>query len=391
MNELRPRVAVVHPRLVPGGGSEASTVWALQALQDEYRLTLITMGRPDLAALNAKYGTSLDERKIERRLLTVPLCMRKRFDALRGFRLARYVRRHAGRFDVVISAYGLFDFGRIAIQRIGDFSFDDGLRSELHPAGGAVRRSIYNRSPARSLYLALGRILSGGDQHAWKKDRLAANSKWTRDLLRERFGVPSEVIYPPVAGVTDSIPWAERADGFVVMARLVPEKGILFVVDVLRRVRKSRDVHLHVLGRRDDAAYVRELEKAQRENADWMSLEGEVYGADKARFLAEHRYGISGCRQEAFGIAAAEMVKAGCLVWVPDGGGQTEIVSHPELIYLDHDDAAAKILSVLADPGKQSALRDHLKSRAEMFSTERYVREMRTLVRAFLEENRAEA
>lgn len=388
---MTPRVAVVHPQLVAGGGSEACAMWTLQALQDESRLTLVTMGRPDLESMNWKYGTTIDESKIERIFLKVPFGMNKRFDALRVFRLARYARRHAGKFDVVISAYGLIDFGRKAIQMIGDFSFDDGLRRELHPKGKGRRAVLYRKSPARSLYLGLGRALSGGSREAWKKDLIVANSEWTRDLLRERFGVPSEVVYPPVAGEVSPIPWSDRADGFVLMARLVPEKGILSVIDVLREVRKSRDVHLHILGRRDEAGYFRELEKARRENADWVFLEGEIYGADKARFLASHKFGISGCRQEAFGIAVAEMVKAGCLVWVPDGGGQTEIVAHPGLIFSDHEDAAAKIPAVLADPEKQASLLDHLRARADLFSTDRFVREMRALVRAFLEENRAGA
>lgn len=391
MSDLTPRVAVVHPRLVPGGGSEACAVWTLQALQDECRLTLITMDSPDLPTLDENYGTSLDGSRIEIRSLRVPLGMRKRFDALRIFRLARYVRRHSGRFDAVFSAYGHFDFGRRAIQRIGDFSFDDGLRRELHGERRGRRALFYRKSAPRSLYLALGRALSGGSREAWKKDLLVANSQWTRDLLRTRFGVPSEVIYPPVAGEMSLTSWSERADGFVLMARLVPEKGILSVIEALREVRRSRDVHLHILGRRDDAGHYRELERARRENADWVFLEGQVYGADKARFLAGHKFGISGCRQEAFGVAVAEMVRAGCLVWVPDGGGQTEIVAHPELIYAGRDEAVVKIRRVLADPEKQTWLRDHLRARAGLFSAERFVREMRALVWAFLKENHAGA
>jgi len=116
-----------------------------------------------------------------------------------------------------------------------------------------------------------------------------------------------------------------------------------------------------------------------------------MYGPEKERFLAGHKYGISGRRNEAFGIAVAEMVKAGSLVWVPDGGGQKEIVAHPELIYVGRDEAVAKIRSVLTEPEKQTRLRDHLRARAGLFSAERFVREMRVIVREFLEENRAVA
>ncbi len=385
MSDLTPRIAVIHPRLAPGGGSEAAAAWILQAIQDEYRVTIMTLGRPDLAALDASYGTSLAADRIEIRALRVPAGMNRRFDALRTFRLARQVRRSSGEFDAVISAYGLFDLGRRGIQRVGDFSFDDGLRRELHGAAKAVHRT----SLPRALYLGLGRILSGGSSEAWKKDLIVANSEWTRKLLWERFGVPSRVVYPPVFGGTPGVDWEDRADGFVLMARLVPEKGILSVIEALREVRGSRPVHLHVLGRREDRGYVRELEQARCGNEDWLFFEGEVHGAEKARILAGHKYGISGCRHEAFGIAVAEMVKAGCLVWVPDGGGQTEIVAHQDLIYEDARDAAVKIRRVLTDPGRQAWLREHLRARAASFSTGRFVREMRAVVRSFLEENRA--
>ncbi len=389
MNDQSLRIGVIHPRIVPGGGSEACAVWTLQALQDDFRLTLITMNSPDLPDLDAAYGTRLDPKRIEIRSMRVPFGTKRRFDALRTFRLARHVRRRAGRFDAVISTYGLMDLGRRSIQRVGDFSFDDRLRRELHGKAQGRTGVFHRGSIVRSLYLALGRALAGGSPEAWKKDLIVANSEWTRDLLTTRFGVPSLVVYPPVAAETPDAPWSERADGFVLMARLVPEKGILQVVDALRQVRRERDVHLHVLGRRDDPAHFRELERVRRDNADWISFEGEVYGAAKARILAGHKYGISGCRQEAFGLAVAEMVKTGCIVWVPAGGGQTEIVAHQDLIYEGTGDAVVKIRRVLADPGKQAWLREHLRARAGAFSTDRFVREMRAVVLSFLEESRA--
>ncbi len=379
---MKPRVAVVHPRLIPGGGSEACVMWALQALRDEYRLSLITTGSPDIQALNAKYGTSLDPAEIDGRFLPIPFGMEKRFDALRGFRLFRYCRRHAAEFDVMISGYNGMDFGRPGIQRIADFSFDDALRRELHPMSGAAGGAL-----GRSLYLGLARLLEGGRRDGWKRNMTLANSEWTRDLLRTRFGVGSQVVYPPVGGDFPEVPWAGREDGFVVMARLVPEKGIGLVVDVLSRVRRERDVHLHIVGRRERSAHAGEVEQMCRRHGDWIRIEGELYGPAKAAMLAGHRYGISGCRNEAFGIAVAEMVKAGEIVWVPSGGGQQEIVARPDLVYSDPDEAAAKILAVLADAERQAELRRGLGERSRLFTIERFVEGMRKAVGDFLKES----
>lgn len=384
---MTPRVAVVHPQLVPGGGSEAGAMWTLQALQDQSRLTLVTMGRPDLESMNRKYGTTVDENKLEGRFLRLPPGTRKRFDALRGFRLARYCRRHARDFDVMISAYNVMDFGVAGIQSIADFSFDDALRRELHSANGAADGAFTKASLGRSLYLGLARALAGSRGDGWKRNLTVANSEWTRNLLRERFGVASDVVYPPVAGGFPAVPWNEREDGFVFIGRLVPEKGVRRVIEILGDVRKQKPVHLHIIGRRERTAHAREVEELCRRNRDWIHLEGEKYGPEKAEFLARHKYGISGCRNEAFGIAVAEMVKAGSLVWVPDGGGQKEIVAHPGLIYSGRGHAAALILAALGEPAAEAALRYHLEARADLFSSGRFVEEMRGIVRRFLSEN----
>ena len=381
---MTPRVAVVHPQLVAGGGSEACAMWTLQALQDESLLTLITMGRPDLGSMNRKYGTTVDESKIEGRFLRLPPGTRKRFDALRGFRLARYCRRHARDFDVMISAYNVMDFGVAGIQRIADFSFDDALRRELQAESGAADGAFYKASLGRSLYLGLARALAGSRGDGWKRNLTVANSEWTRDLLRERFGVASDVVYPPVAGGFPAVPWNEREDGFVFIGRLVPEKGVRRVIEILGDVRKEKPVHLHIIGRRERTAHAREVGELCRRNRDWIHLEGEKYGSEKAEFLARHKFGISGCRNEAFGIAVAEMVKAGSLVWVPDGGGQKEIVAHPGLIYSGRGHAAALILAALGEPAAEAALRYHLEARADLFSSGRFVEEMRGVVRGFL-------
>lgn len=377
---MTPRVAVVHPHLLAGGGSEAVAMWTVRALQDDCRVTLLTTGRPDLEALDRSCGAGVDPARVEVRALALPPGLRTRFDALRGFRLERHCRRRAGDYDVMISTYNAMDFGIPGVQLIVDFSFDDALRRELHAAGGPFHRA----SAARSLYLAAARALAGGGRDGWKRNRTLACSAWVRRLLEARFGVASEVVYPPVADGGPGLPWEEREDGFVVMGRLVPEKGVGLVVDVLARVRAERPVHLHVLGRPVRAAFARDVDALRRRHGDWIHLEGPVYGPEKEALLGRHRYGLSGCRSEAFGIAVAEMVKAGAIVWVPDGGGQTEIVDHPGLVYSGAGNAASLILETLGRPDREAALRRHLRARGETFSGPRFVAEMRAVVADFL-------
>src|SRR4051812_41213882 len=53
---------VVHPHLPPAGGSNLLAAWALQALSDEFDVSLATLEPVDLTAINRSFGTSLKER-----------------------------------------------------------------------------------------------------------------------------------------------------------------------------------------------------------------------------------------------------------------------------------------------------------------------------------------
>ena len=90
------------------------------------------------------------------------------------------------------------------------------------------------------------------------------------------------------------------------------------------------------------------------------------------------------CQSEAFGISVAEMVKAGCLVFVPGEGGQAEIVSHESLMYSGVEDAVEKINTVLRKPQLQAELRDHLEKQGAKFSTNAFMDGLRAAVERFL-------
>jgi len=113
-------------------------------------------------------------------------------------------------------------------------------------------------------------------------------------------------------------------------------------------------------------------------------MDGRKAGQEKKGLLAGHRFGIHARTGEPFGIAVAEMVKAGCITFVPVEGGQAEIVNHPDLTYSDVDDAVNKIDRILRDERREDALRLHLKAQGELFSTERFMAGIRAAVEQFL-------
>ena len=200
MKKQNPVVAVLHPRLVVGGGSEAAAVWICQALKDDYSVKLITLGKVNLTELNSSYGTTITDSDLQKIELPIPKMMSRLFDALRIYRVIRYGRKHRSAYDVMISGYNPMDFGKPGIQYIGDLTFDDRLRQKLDTMAGR-RMKIYHRpSLFRKGYRLFARLLSGQRKWGWKENVTIANSNWTRRIMKDHFDVDSTTIYPSIIG-----------------------------------------------------------------------------------------------------------------------------------------------------------------------------------------------
>ena len=158
---IKKKIAVIHPLLRPGGGSEARALWIAEALKKEYKVSLISMGKIDLDALNAYYGSDLKYDEIGIIEIPVPKLLRKKFDVLRYYRLSRYCRENSDTFDLMISTYNVMDFGTGGMQFIADFSFDDDLRRECNPEPRRLSKYFYRGSFFRRSYIYLGKWLSG--------------------------------------------------------------------------------------------------------------------------------------------------------------------------------------------------------------------------------------
>jgi len=388
MNRINPsrfRIAVIHPSLKAGGGSEAVAVWAMDVLMNEYDLTLITTGSCPMSSLNEYYGTQIDPAQIQIQTVPVFPLFKKRFDALRHFNLIRYCKKTAHDYDIMVSAYNAMDFGKHGIQIIGDFSFDDKVRRQMYSGADGWSDYLYRESIGRKIYLSLGRILSGTTEHGWKQNLTIANSFWSASILKEIYGLESRVIYPPVSIRAKKRSWSDRRNGFIFMGRLVPEKGVDKVISMLQKVRqRGHDIHLHILGSLTNTPFCKRIQRLCDDNSDWCYLEGSLSGNRKTDILDQHKYGISGCQNEAFGIAVAEMARAGCIVWVPKSGGQMEIVQQESLMYRNPEEAVFLMDEMLKNESRQIDCQKKLIKASDRFSTDRFKSEILDVIRNHL-------
>jgi glycosyltransferase involved in cell wall biosynthesis len=378
------RVLVLQYSIEPPGGGNGVAAWMIDALSGAHRVTLLTWRRPDLTAVDRFFGTTLAERTFA--CLVAPAALRRAFACspltlalLKDAYLMRRARQLAAAFDVVISASNEADLGPRGIQYVH--------YPRLDPERPAIDLRWYHRwPPLLRAYRAAALRITGFSPARMRRNLTLANSAWTADRLRAVHGIEALVVHPAVAAPWSAAQWAERADGFVCVGRLAPEKRLERVIDIVARVRaRGHAVHLHLAGSADDAAYGAFIRRQVAAHAEWVSLEENLSRAALGALIIRHRYGIHAMEEEHFGMAVAEMVSAGCVVFAPAGGGQREILGGDErLLYRTPADAVLKITAVLTDPARQQALRDALAARASEFSPQRFAAIMRRLVDEFV-------
>lgn len=388
------KIAIVHPHFWWGGG-EAVALWTAQALSQSYDVTLLTFDDVKLEQLDNFYGTSLHKIDVSIRVLPLPPFLKKiksRFTLLRQHYMMRWCKRLKEQFSLFFSTYNEMDFGIRGVQyvhfpllagaevaRLGDVEFLD---------------AWYHRaSPVRWLYEGFGRLLSGYDAERMKTNVTLVNSNWTGTIVQSVYSISTVTVYPPVAcfsgdnGFGD-LSFEKREDGFVTIGRFEPSKKITEIIQILRIVREAGfNVHLHIVGQRYDEFYYKRLLDLQRENASWIFLEESLGRTDLLRLISSHKFGIHGKINEHFGIAVAEMVRMGCVVFVPNSGGQVEIIgSNPALVYSTVEDASKKIIDVLQNRELQYSLHSDAKKRGELFSAQGFMQQVKRIVGTLLEQ-----
>jgi glycosyltransferase involved in cell wall biosynthesis len=377
------RVLLVQPSLQPPGGGNGVAAWVLQALVAEHRVTVLSWTPVDLDPINRFFGTTLKPGDFDAMLVpwhwrVVPNHLPVPATLLRLALMTRYTRRVSAPFDVIFGAFNETDYGRRGIQYIHYPTY-------LRPRPDVDLR-WYHAATGLTAYYAVTDWIAGFSPDRMRKNLTLVNSDWTGSQVSRFLGVETQTLYPPVADPAAGVPWAERRSAFLMIGRLSPEKEYERVMRIIARVRERvPDVALTIVGTwdRHARAYRRHLLEVARSLGSWIEFRDNISRDELRRLMAAHRYGIHGMHEEHFGMAPAELARAGCLVWVPRGGGQMEIVAHePALWYDSEDDAVAKIVRTLGDSAEQERLLGVLRS-SERFSTTNFMARVRTIVEDF--------
>ncbi len=380
--------------LNPPGGGQCVGAWALQALQQDWDVTILCSQRPDFQALNRHFGTSL--RADDFRFVQLPWLLRNinRVDPdPNSFQPAAWLMRKArqlgGDFDVSIAVDNEMDLGRPGIQYV-HYPYLASHRERVD--------AIRQLTPLQRLGALLKwkyrpwMFISGIRFDRVTSNLTLVNSEWSAGLVRDLYKLQPPVLYPPVLWSTPPVPWEQRQDAFVSLGRIEPGKRQVEAIDIIERVRqRGHEVRLEIIGDISDPQYANVLRGRAQRAGPWVQLRHGIPRDELEQRVGRCRYGLHTMLDEHFGIAVAELVRAGCVVFVPGGGGQVEIIGRePGLMYDSDDQAVERICSVLESPDLQTSLQQRLAARSLYFTEQEFMRQLRDIVQSWVANRRSQ-
>jgi glycosyltransferase involved in cell wall biosynthesis len=363
------RILLVQRSLEPPGGGNAVAAWMVHALAGPHQVETLTFGKWSPAATNAFYGTTIPE-AIERHVVPRPWQWLARGSSehlyrLRMATLLRYARRLGADYDLLITAddYGAFE--------------QPGIQYVHFPAA-------LSPVPARfpTVVGAYFRFCDWWLGVPWSRARnnlTLVNSQWTADRLAGEL----PVLYPPVVDTGPGLPWVSRSNTFLCVGRFHPSKRLELVISIVRQLRRQAipDARLVLVGSTVGAGYARSIKHSAAKHGDWIEIREDLSRTELTSLMGRCRYGVHAMEGEHFGMATAEMIRAGCLVIPHRSGGSVEVVGEAsELLWTTGEEAVLRVSAVDGDPQLRSALLARLGRHAQRFSTERFVAEFRAIV-----------
>jgi glycosyltransferase involved in cell wall biosynthesis len=381
----RRKLLIAHPELRPAGGSNVVAAWALQALREDFDLSLATLYPIDITAINRSFGTSLSTHEFQ--LLLAPSYYRLAIDKfptrgalLRNCLAMRWTQRCLRRwsFVSVLGTENEMDFERAGLQYV----HYPGFKRERPVEEMVGVRKVPGFLP---LYNAICMALCNYSPASMKRNTTLVNSQFIAERVLETHGIPSLILPPPVPVPIVDTPWEQRSPSIVGLGRMDPIKRWHWAVETVDRLReRGHQVGLTLIGHADHAGVVGNL-KALQATRPWFRLLHDLSREELIAEVARHRYGIHTMFEEHFGIGPAELQRLGCLVFAHNSGGPREIVGNHEALLFEHPaEAAERIAAVLSNARLESELRAHAMRQATQYTTAAFVASLRNIVQTSL-------
>jgi glycosyltransferase involved in cell wall biosynthesis len=371
------RVLLVQRSLSPPGGGNAVAAWMVHALADQHEVATLTTDTWTASDTNAFYGTAIPERRVTRHIAAAPWrwlsrLPEDRLTRLRMCALLSDARALGARYDLVITADNFAAFARPGIQYVH-------FPATLQPRPARLATIVNG-------YFSACERLAGGAWAEAANNLTLVNSRWTAAGLERLGEVPTPIVlHPPVHDPGAGLPWPERQETFLCIGRFHGSKRIETAMAIVAAVRATAmpNARLLIVGTAVDRAYSGRIHGLAARYGNWIEFREDLTRRELDRVMGGARYGIQAMKNEHFGMATAEMTRAGCLVFAHNSGGTPEVLnSEAAVLWNTEEEAVQKIAEASGKQGMQRHLQS-LRTYARRFSTENFVARLQELVRGF--------
>ena len=117
---------------------------------------------------------------------------------------------------------------------------------------------------------------------------------------------------------------------------------------------------------------------------DYIFFEGEMARNEMKKMIQKHKYGIHNLKGEHYGITVAEMIKGGCIVFVPEFGNPGRMLRE-ETTFDSEKEAVSKISDILESEERQEKVLETL-GKIEFMDSEKFQERVREKVKDIAED-----
>ena len=380
------RILLVQRSLNPPGGGNAVAAWMVHALAGTHDVSTMTASRWDAARTNAFYGTAIPDGRVRQFVVPAPwnwlaTLPDHRLNRIRMCSVLRSARPLANDHDVLITADNFGAFPRPGIQYLH-------FPLNLQPRP-------WRLAPVVNVYFKFCDFLVGVPWESARNNMTLVNSDWTAAELTKLERIDAaKVLYPPVIDAGAGLPWERRRDTFLCIGRFHGSKRIERAMTIVQRLRAHAlpGARLAIVGSAVDPDYTKRLFRFAARDRDWIEFHEDLSRDALNRLMGESRYAIQAMEHEHFGMATAELLRAGCVVFPHRSGGSIEVVGGDDrLLWENEDQAVARIAAIVRDPAARDEIRWNLQHQARRYSPERFAAETLAIVESFYASVRKDA
>jgi glycosyltransferase involved in cell wall biosynthesis len=296
--------------------------------------------------------------------------------------LHREAKRISPEYDICISTYNEVDFGRKGFQYIHHPNYPPrGFLNRYEIIAG--RNLLDTVSFLDRLYRWVVRKISSATVSGFRANVSAVSSSFAAELVQKAYEIDSTLLYLPFLGERNSTPieWKDREFRFVSVGRISRDKRFLELVDLYAHLHKIYEhAGYYILGRSFDSDYEAEVVRRAREKGVPLHIVKNLSREQLNDFLEKSKFYIGPKRFEHFGLAVLEAATLGCMTFVDNSGGQTEIVTPSVLRFRTAQELGENISRLVGDPLLGSETLEQLKSDLRKFDRDNFDRILGSLL-----------